>query len=233
MRKLLAIITILCLPSLALAQDDCTYKIADDETLKTALNNFHEVMSELWHGPVQEGEVEPVAAKMDAIKSLRDGILTANLPSEFAFKCAAVSAAAVEFSMSVDGVANALTDGNVEEVKEAFSTMHDRYRDLRMMAVPASAYMEKFHDAMHPLWHEAYEAKDVEAIRAGVAELEMYAEAILKANTGKPGEAEAQSKALVAAVAELKKCCEGDDDDAILEAMKNMHDAYHVLSGEE
>jgi hypothetical protein len=233
MKKTLAIIAILCLPALAIAQDDCTYKIADDDSLKTALNNFHEVMGDLWHGPVEEGNMEPVKAKMDVMKSLCEKILAANLPTEFEFRCATVSAAATAFSKSVEDLAVTLEGGDAEKSKEAFSAMHDAYREIRTLTTSATAYMDKFHEAMHPLWHEAYEAKDVEAIKKGVPELEMYAGAILKANKGKPGETEAQTKALVDAVAKLKKCCEGDDGEAILTAMKEMHEAYHVLSGEE
>jgi hypothetical protein len=225
-----AILTLLAGP---IQDESCTFTVADDDTLSNAMTAFHDVMADLWHGPVQEGNIEPVKQKMSLLVSARDRVLKANLPSEFAHNCAGISDAAAAFSSSLDALNECISqDSDAEKIKEVFSEMHDRYRELRTMTVSVTVYMERFHDVMHPLWHDAYPAEDADAIRKGVDDLVQLAELIVKSNTGKSEEVEAGSKHLIDMVKNLKTACADTDDAAVLEALKLMHDAYHSLSEE-
>jgi hypothetical protein len=230
---MLIIITTAILSLLAgpIQDDNCTFSVADDDTFSNAMTAFHDVMAELWHGPVQDGNIEPVKEKMAQLISARNRILQSNLPSEFAHNCAGISQAAAALSNSVDALNNSISqEAGTEKVKDTFSEMHDRFRELRVMTVPVSVYMERFHDVMHPLWHDAYPAEDAEAIRKGVDDLVQLAKLIVKSNTGKGEELETGSKHLLDMVNNLKTACADTDDAAVLEALKIMHDAYHALS---
>lgn len=224
-------IIILCV---ALAgADDFKYNVKNDDTLNKAATDFHKVMGPLWHGPVEEGKMEEVAKQLPALLAARDAMMKANLPEEFAHNLELISKSAVKFSDSVDNLAKLVkANESSESIKKAFSLMHDYYRDVKTLILALADVSGKFHDVMHPLWHEAYEKKDVKAIAAGTDDLLKWAEQILQVNTGKGGEIEEASKNLVVAVKDLKAACAGTDSEKILMGLATVHDCYHMISEE-
>jgi ribosome-associated translation inhibitor RaiA len=233
MKKITAILFVLILCVALAGADDFKYNVKTDDTLKKAQTNFHKVMGALWHGPLENKKTDAVAEKLPELLKFRDEIMKANLPEEFAHNLKPISKTAVKFSAAVDTLAKTVkAEGSSEDIYNAFSKMHDYYRDLKTMTLALNDVSGKFHDVMHPLVHEAYEKKDTKAIADGADDLLKWAKLILQVNTGKPGEIEAASKELVKACEELKKVCEGKDAKAILEGLSNVHDAYHMISEE-
>ncbi len=66
---------------------DCVFKTTDDDSLKQALKNFHDVLSALVHGTAEQGDFTAVRAKSGELAGLRDGIMAAGIPASFAKRC--------------------------------------------------------------------------------------------------------------------------------------------------
>ncbi len=81
---------------------DCIFKTKDDDSLKQALKNFHDVLAGLVHGPAEKGDFAPVRAQAEELARLRTGIMAASLPPKLAKRCPDLSARAQELSRAVD-----------------------------------------------------------------------------------------------------------------------------------
>lgn len=228
--KMIATIAMLITFAAVSTAQDCTFTIADDDTLQTAASTFHDVMAPLWHGPVQDGKTAPVKEQIAELIAGRDLIMKAHLPEEYRHECAAFSAMARQFSDSVDKLDKLIKDGAADEtVAETFAAMHMYFERMMRIASPIDSLTERFHEVMQPLWHESYPARDVAAIKAGIPELSKWAEAIAKANMDKCEECQVGTSNLSKAVELLRKSADGGEEAAVLEALEKVHDAYHAL----
>lgn len=215
---------------------ECNFPINDDDTLADAARQFHGVMGPLWHGPLEEGDYGPLAESIGELVAGRDAVVNASLPPRHLHNCARFSANAALFSQAVDNLAELAEAGaGGAELHAAFSNMHDRYREMMGVLRTPDDPVEAMHDVIRFLWHEAYPARDVEAIGELLPELKARAERLLISTP--PEEADAEEFArlaceLAASVVRLQQALGGDDADAVLEALSAVHDAYHAISGE-
>ncbi len=233
MRKLFYLLALLWLLSPISPAQDCIFEIKDDESLETALSSFHDVMAPLWHGPVAEENMYPLRQQIQALIDARNAIMQSNLPPDKSDICPEFSTKAKLFAESVNHLESLVENkGSDDELKQAFSEMHDAYRNMRMALVSAGDILEAFHDAMHPLWHESYPAKDVEAITKGVASLRARAENILEGPIPKGVDAEEyrnSASALLEAINRLQEATETGDSETILNAFAEVHEIFHRL----
>lgn len=227
MKKLLIAIVVCAMFAAPGFAQDCGFKLADDETLKTATKSFHDVMAPLWHGPVPEGDVSGLKDEIGKLIAARDAVMQANLPTKHESRCAAFTAKAKEFSASVDTLAKLVNEnGSVEAIQAAFKTMHDTYSAMNGVLVTMEDLTHRFHDILSPLWHEAYEAKDIARIKKEGVLLPRIAAAIKAKNTDEKITSPAE---LLTAVEALKSAIESGSDAIILEALSQVHDAYHAV----
>lgn len=95
--------------------------------------------------------------------------------------------------------------------------------------------LKAFHDAMHPLVHEAAPAKDVARIRAAAPDLDARRSAVLRSGTGSAtGKAKLELVKLLEAfnssVTKLVQASKATgNDDAVLAALDNVHTAFGAL----
>lgn len=94
--------------------------------------------------------------------------------------------------------------------------------------------LDNFHEVMYPIWHTAYPAKDYDALRKFVDEVNEKANAIYTASL--PGiQRDRQLKwnegiiKFQASVEEYNKCVQADDNEALLKAAENLHTNYEML----
>lgn len=215
----------------AVGAQDCKFPIKDDDSLKTAIEAFHDIMAELWHGPIPDGNMDPVRKQISELLSRRDAVMSANLPEEYSDRCAAFSEKAAEFTASVENLAQ-IVNGESEdsEIKDAFSMMHDAYRAMREALITPREMIEAFHDILQPLWHESYPEKDVEAIKAGIPKLKVRARLIVVfAERANDMDLVKLATVLLEATETLDEAARADDDVAILSAFEVVHDAYHEI----
>jgi len=235
MKKTLLATILMLTAAIALHAEDCLFSLGDDESLDKALEAFHGIMAELVHGPVQEGNFQPVREQVGALVSAKAAIMSANLPTKFEKHCADISASAKTLFDSVDTLQQlAENNGSDEEIKAAFSKMHVSYRALRQALILPEEMIEAIHEILQPLWHEAYPAKDVEAIKAGVPKLKVRTK-LLVSVAGRLEDAvltDAATK-LLESISTLEEAVAADDGTAILAALELVHEAYHQLAEPE
>ncbi len=98
-------------------------------------------------------------------------------------------------------------------------------------SVPA---LDAFHEVIYPIWHTAYPAKDYEALKKYVDEINIKAKDIYSANL--PGiQREKQLKwnegiiQFQSAVEDYNKFAQANDDENLLKAAENLHSKYEML----
>jgi hypothetical protein len=230
----LAAALILALTVISTAQD-CIFQIGDDDSLEQALTSFHDLMAEMLHGPVEEGDLTPIRDRIVELTAARDAVLAANLPSKYSDNCADISVAAKAFSDSINSLTELVElQAEDDEIKQAFMKVHDTYQGLREAMIQPEEMIEALHEIIHPLWHDSYPAKDTDAIKEGTPKLKIRAKLLLSiAERIENPEMVKATKDLLEAITTLEEAITADDDLAILEAFKLVHDAYHGLTGSE
>jgi hypothetical protein len=94
--------------------------------------------------------------------------------------------------------------------------------------------LDEFHEVMYPIWHTAYPAKDYDALKKFVEEVNIKAKKIYSATL--PGiQREKQLKwnegvmQFQTSVADYNKFAAGDDNEGLLKAAENLHTKYEML----
>lgn len=102
------------------------------------------------------------------------------------------------------------------------------------MSKPRSEGLKEFHEALQPIWHQAYAENDYEAIRDAVPDFKEKMELIQKAELPgffreKKDDYEKKREALANAVLDLEEKSKGTDNEALLKATENLHTSYEQL----
>ena len=94
--------------------------------------------------------------------------------------------------------------------------------------------LDEFHEVMYPIWHTAYPAKDYDALKKFVEEVNIKAKRIYSATL--PGiQREKQLKwnegvmQFQTSVEDYNKFAAGDDNEGLLKAAENLHTKYEML----
>ena len=113
----------------------------------------------------------------------------------------------------------------------------EKAEDSRKEAKPhefALKELDIFHEALHPLVHEALPNKDYTAIRAGLEDLLTKAKAIEKARlprkfASRRKEFQKQSKLLVSQLADMNEVKDKVDGDTLGKKFNDMHETFETL----
>ena len=94
--------------------------------------------------------------------------------------------------------------------------------------------LDEFHEVMYPIWHTAYPAKDYDALKKYVDEVNVKAQAVYSATL--PGiQREKQLKwnegvmQFQSAVEDYNKYAAADNNEGLLKAAENLHSKYEAL----
>lgn len=94
--------------------------------------------------------------------------------------------------------------------------------------------LDAFHEVMHPIWHDAYPAKDYDALKKYVDEVNTKAKAVYSASL--PGiQREKQLKwnggiiQFKTAVEDYNKYASANENESLLNAAENLHSKYEML----
>jgi len=94
--------------------------------------------------------------------------------------------------------------------------------------------LDEFHEVMYPIWHTAYPAKDYDALKKYVDEVNVKAKAVYSATL--PGiQREKQLKwnegvmQFQSAVEDYNKYAAADNNEGLLKAAENLHSKYEAL----
>jgi hypothetical protein len=210
---------------------DCLFKTSDDDSLRMTLGDFHDVMSQVIHGPAGQGDYGAVAKQAPELARLKDVVMKSSLPTNLAGRCSEISAKATELSKAVDQLVAASRpgDGNAS-IKPALDRVHRAYQDLNGSLTSLEDLLDDFHTLIRPLWHSAYPKKDVTAIKAAAPKLRIRSRLIVAtAEKLAPARVE-KAKKLQDATGMLDEAIAADDSPSILEALRIVHDSYEQLA---
>lgn len=124
-----------------------------------------------------------------------------------------------------------------EQAKNTEETAEVVAADANAAAVEAPAAEDAFkaaksdfHEVLAPLWHEAYEDKNIAMINENIDAAIEKAEALVEASVGQGEEVEAQAKVLMEAAKAVRMAIDAEEtEENILTAVEAMHEAYHAL----
>jgi hypothetical protein len=196
------------------------------------MNDFHDVMRVLVHGPAEKGDFSVVRARSGEFAKLRDRILAANIPQKLYGRCGEISAKAQALSAAVDNLIAKSQAGSSSDkaMESALDMVHKGYRELNGSLTTLDDLLEAFHDTIHPLWHDSYPQKDAAAIKKQIPRLKVRAQLILRTAEASDKMKVKGAKSLLESVTLLEEAGAADDDMAVLEALRLVHDAYEGLA---
>lgn len=98
---------------------------------------------------------------------------------------------------------------------------------------PVAKALDDFHEIIHPIWHKAYPAKDIQALKGFVPQIKTAMEAVNKVEL--PEALKEKESDWKKQLAELNKAAEayyaaakGDANEAMLKAASDLHLQYEI-----
>jgi hypothetical protein len=211
---------------------DCIFALGDDKSLEQAVDSFHAEMAMIYHGAYEKGDTSELRDTASVLATERDQLMTAHFPAAQARKCPQFSEKATALSKNIDDLQQlVVAKADDEAVSEAFEAVHNTYGEMKETLFDVSDLVDGFHDLIRPLWHEAYPAKDAEAIAKAVPKLTIRAKLIEHFVAQKQLAHLRQPVAdLMETMDTMKEAVAADDDFAILASMEQLHRVFHGVS---
>jgi len=231
MNKTALLITLTLFSSFAVA-GDFLIPLAEDKTLEEALEIFHEPMAELHHGPLEDGDIAPLRSRAEEFEVHIKKIMKANLSPIYSPRREEISGKIMDLKREVDSLVKAAREKSDDKVlKAAFDRMHDAYRELRKCLISPEKIIQRIHDEIiHPLWHESYPKRDIEAMKKDLPLLKIWSKLLKEAAKALKMDRVAKSaQEFEEMVVTTQETFETGNRELILEAVKLLHNAYHNL----
>lgn len=227
---------LLCAVLVALPQGvtgaECIFTLGDDRSLEQATDSFHAEMAMIYHGIYEKGDTSELRDKVDLLASERDRLLKAQFPATESRKCAAFSTQAMVLSDNIDNLVQLVgVKADDRAVSEAFEQVHDAYGEMKETLFDVSDLVDGFHDLIRPLWHEAYPAKDADAIASALPKLKIRAKLIEDFVEQKQlAHLRRPVADLMETLDTMQEAVAADDDFSILASMEQLHRVFHGVS---
>lgn len=227
-------------PTETLTKTEPTVSSASDTTdsLKMAMDEFHQVLATLWHQTFPEKDFQTIREKAPLLQEKLMRLAQVKLPTYLEWdkeKLDSFLSKRQYLIVSVDHVVRAAADTVDSSLASAFVEMHWAYEELeKVFAVPIEE-LDNFHETLYFLWHKALPQKDYEAIRKTTPVLKTEVDSLMKASLSrnfpiKKEEFEKKRALLKDAVYQLAEVCEKASDEKIEEALSLVHDRFVELN---
>jgi hypothetical protein len=222
----------LFLMPIALSAAECVFELADDDSLRQAMDELFAQMAILEHGAYQQGDLSEIREMYGVLVEARDELMAAHFPATEARKCPGFSTKALLVSAQVDLLAKTVEDqADDAKVRLAFDALHEALCSMREAMFTAGDLIEGIHDIIRPMWHEAYPARDVEAIRQSLPKLAIRAKLLANfVEQQKLDHLEAPVAKFIASLDLMEDAVAADDEFAIFASLEQVHRAFHRLS---
>ncbi len=208
------------------------------DSLRMAMDDFHQVMAPLWHEAFSAKDFKTIREKAPLLQEKLLALLKVKLPTylqEDEQKLNTFLSKRQELAYYVGQVSLASKDGVDSTLASAFEQMHWTYEELeKVFAVPIPE-LDSFHETLYFLWHKALPGKDYKAIKETASILKVEMDTLMKVPlpygcAKKKEEFEKRKSALKDAVYGLVDVCQKGEEKKIEEALSLVHERFVELN---
>ena len=219
----------------AFAEDPAQHPVDETKSEVPALQEFHEVIYQIWHDAWPNKDTEMLARLLPEVESGSAAVAKAELPGILRDKKTAWEAEVKGLQATVEEYRAAVTAKNDEQLLAAAEKLHSQYEKLVRTIRPPLRELDAFHTELYMLYHHYVPDYSLEKIRTSTAALQERLVAVDEATLperwkAKQPKFEAARSELDAAVTQLAKVVEAGDEKEIRAAVETMHSKYVAVA---
>lgn len=208
------------------------------DSLKMALEDFHQIMAPLWHQAFLKKDFKTIREKARLLQEKLMNLAKVKLPTYLEKdkkKLESYLSKRQYLIFSVDQVVQAAADTVDSYLASAFEEMHWAYEELEKVFAVQIKELDSFHQTLYFLWRKALPEKDYDAIRKTTPVLKTEVDSLMKVPVPsackiKGEEFEKGKAALKDAVYQLAGVCEKGSHQKIEEALSLVHERFVELN---
>jgi hypothetical protein len=200
-----------------------------------ALEAFHEVMYELWHGAWPERDVTRITQLLPDVVQAADAIGEAPLPGILRDKQAAWDAEVAALNAAVESYREAAASGAEQQMLDAVEALHSHFEKLVRIIRPVMDELQSYHVVLYQVYHSDLPQGDTAALAKHSRELdqrctELAAAAVPQRFAAIEGDLREAVTALCAATSNLQQAADAGGDQAG-DAIETVHTRYQAVEG--
>lgn len=201
-----------------------------------AMDDFHETMAPLWHEAYPKKDFKSIREQAPQFQKKLYVLLRSPLPTNLEKeKLDSLIAKRQWLSFYVSQLGLAAADTVDSVLASALEQLHWAYEEMEKVFAVEIKELDRFHQTLYFLWHEALPKKDYKSIKKTVIVLKAEMDSLMKVPLSygcreKKEEFEKRKSALKEAVYQLALVCEKGTNQKIEEAMNLMHERFMELN---
>ncbi|MGB2768422.1 MAG: hypothetical protein WBC88_01700 [Candidatus Zixiibacteriota bacterium] len=220
-------------------RDDSVSSAPDTaDLLRTAMDDFHEVLAPLWHESYAEEDFKTIREKAPVLQQKILALIRIPAPADLSQneeKLHTFLSKRQELAFNVMELNRAAKDGPDSTLASAFESMHWTYEELEKFFAVQIDELDQFHESLYFLWHRALPARDYETIKKTAPVIKAEVDSLMKVPVPagcniKGEEFEKRKSALKDAVYGLAETCREGTEDDIDGALRAVHDRFEELN---
>lgn len=220
-------------------RDDSVSSAPDTaDLLRTAMDDFHEVLAPLWQESYAEEDFKTIREKAPLLQQKIMALIRVPAPADLSQdeeKLHTFLAKRQELAFFVMEVNRAAKDGPDSTLASAFESMHWGYEELEKFFAVQIKELDQFHETLYFLWHRALPARDYQAIRKTAPVFTAEMDSLMKVPVPagckiEEEEFEKRKAALKDAVYGFAETCEKGSEDDIDAALKAVYGRFEELN---
>lgn len=202
-----------------------------------ALEGFHEVVFELWHGAWPEGDLARIAELLPDVEKAAEAVSQARLPGILRDKQAAWDSEVAGLNAAVDAYREAAAAGAEQPLLDAVEALHAHFEGLVRIIRPVMDELQSYHVILYQVYHSDLPEGNTAALAQHSVELEERCTELAAADVPKrfaslADDLEKAAAALCAATSDLRAvAADGSDQAAIADAVETVHTRYQAVEG--
>lgn len=206
--------------------------------LRTAMDDFHQVLAPLWHESYAEEDFKTIREKAEVLQQKLMALIRVPAPADLSQdeeKLHTFLAKRQELAFHVIQVNLAAEEGPDSSLASAFESMHWAYEELEKFFAVQIKELDQFHETLYFLWHKALPERNYEAIKKTAPVIKAEIDSLMKVPvpTGckiDKEEFEKRKAALKDAVYGFAETCEKGSEDDIDKSLRAVHDRFEELN---
>ncbi|GAB4299295.1 MAG: hypothetical protein Kow0098_25620 [Ignavibacteriaceae bacterium] len=218
-----------------------TITISQDDKIQSelltdipALEEFHEVIFPIWHEAYPDKNYQLLKDLLPEVNEKAELIYNAELPGILRDKKDKWNKGLESFKTSVSGYNKAVNGSDGNAMLSAAENLHSAYELLVRIIHPVNDELNEFHKDLYVIYHYYLPEKQYQKILNSSEGLLSKAEAVAEAKLSKlfakaENDYRRLAETLFLEVEKLSRLSSDSEEEAIREAVENVHTAYQNL----
>ncbi|UCF65535.1 MAG: hypothetical protein JSW33_06800 [bacterium] len=202
----------------------------------TELQKMHHFIRPMWHDAYPAKDMGQLKELYPKILGQYQLLKDAAFPEQWQDKKLHWNEGISQMGKTLDEYKLAMDNNDDENLLQAARKLHDDFENLMMIVNPPIPELDDFHKTLYYVYHDYMPEKNWEMLKASIPEFEKKAQALQEAEVPRWMEENKDTyqeaiNQLQAAVKNLSRLKDSDDEALLEKAVEEIHDAYVKLEG--